>query len=258
MTSHSQPILVLTNDDGVDAPGMHALRQAAEALGRCRVIAPCGPVSGCGHQVTTHAPIRISPRGRDILAVAGTPVDCVRLAIHSLATDVSWVISGINQGGNLGTDVHISGTVAAVREAAIRGVPGIAVSHYIARGREIDWAKAALWASRVLETLMARPREPGTFWNVNLPHPAPGTSEPVIVDCPLDPSPLPLDYRVEGDAVFYTGDYQRRPRCPGADVAVCFGGQISVTLMRPADRHVDFVPDPRGEYPEVEGGKPGA
>ena len=143
MTSRSQPILVLTNDDGVDAPGMHALRQAAGALGQCRVIAPCGPISGCGHQVTTHAPIKLSPRGGDILAVSGTPVDCVRLAIHSLATDVSWVISGINQGGNLGTDVHISGTVAAVREAAIRGVPGIAVSQYVARGRELDWARAA-------------------------------------------------------------------------------------------------------------------
>lgn len=255
MTSHGQPILVLTNDDGVDAPGMHALQQAAKSLGQCRVIAPIGPISGCGHQVTTHAPIRISPRGHHILAVAGTPVDCVRLAIHSLATDVTWVISGINPGGNLGTDLHHSGTVAAVREAAIRGVPGIAVSHYIARGREIDWDWAAIWTARVLETLMARPREPGTFWNVNLPHTAPGASEPEIVDCPLDPSPLPLDYRVEGDAVLYTGDYQRRSRCPGADVAVCFGGQISVTLMRPAEGDFDLVPATTGECREVELGK---
>jgi len=251
MTSQSQPILVLTNDDGVDAPGMQALRQATAGLGQCRVIAPCGPISGCGHQVTTHAPIRISPRGRDILAVAGTPVDCVRLAIHSLATDVSWVISGINQGGNLGTDVYNSGTVAAVREAAIRGVGGIAVSHYIARGREIDWARAALWTTRVLETLMARPREPGSFWNVNLPHLAPDGSEPAIVDCPLDPSPLPLNYRVEGDAAFYTGDYQRRPCFPGADVSVCFGGQISVTLIRPPALDIDFVPGPHEECREM-------
>ena len=107
------------------------------------------------------------------------------------------MLSGINAGGNLGTDVHSSGTVAAVREAAIRGVPGIAVSHYIARGRAIDWPRAAVWTSRVLRRLMAQPCEPGTFWNVNLPHPAPGSEEPEIILCPLDASPLPLDYRIE-------------------------------------------------------------
>jgi 5'-nucleotidase len=255
MTSHGQPILVLTNDDGVDAPGMHALLQAAKALGKCRVIAPVGPMSGCGHQATTHAPIKICSRDLDILAVSGTPVDCVRLAVHSLATNLTWVISGINQGGNLGTDVYHSGTVAAAREAAIHGVPGIAVSHYIAREREIDWARASAWTARVLMTLMARPLEPGAFWNVNLPHPASGDSEPEIVDCPLDPSPLPLDYRVEGDAFLYAGDYQRRSRRPGADVAVCFCGQISVTLMRAAEGPFDSSRDAGAYSGNVEVGK---
>jgi 5'-nucleotidase len=226
------PLLVLTNDDGVDAPGMLALWQAALGLGRCRVIAPERPLSGCGHQVTTHGPILITRRGDDALAVAGTPVDCVRLAIAALAADLRWVLSGINAGGNLGTDVYHSGTVAAVREAAIRGVPGIAVSHYIARGREIDWARAAAWTARVLRALLARPCEPGTFWNVNLPHLTSGCPDPAIVFAPLDPSPLPLDYRFEGDTAIYSGDYQSRARRPGGDVAVCLGGQISVTLMR--------------------------
>src|SRR5271166_725370 len=135
MFEHNQPVLVLTNDDGVDAPGLQALLQAAKGLGRCRVIAPSGPLSGCAHQVTTHRPIRISPRGPDVLEVGGTPVDCVRLALTSLATDLGWVLSGINAGGNLGTDVYISGTVAAARETAIHGLPAIALSHYIARGR---------------------------------------------------------------------------------------------------------------------------
>ncbi len=235
MRDHDQPVLVLTNDDGIDAPGMQALLQAASGLGRCRVIAPCGPLSGCGHQVTTHQPIRITPDGQGHLAVAGTPADCIRLAIFSLATEVRWVLSGINAGGNLGTDVHSSGTVAAVREAAIRGVPGIAVSHLIARGRAIDWPRAAVWTSRVLRRLMAEPCEPGTFWNVNLPHPAPGSAEPEIILCPLDASPLPLDYRIEAGMATYTGDYQSRTRRPGADVAVCFGGQIAVTQIRLLD-----------------------
>lgn len=241
MTDHDQPVLVLTNDDGIHAPGMQALIQAAGGLGRCRVIAPCGPISGCGHQVTTHLPIQITPEGEGNLAVAGTPADCIRLAIFSLATDVGWVLSGINAGGNLGTDVYHSGTVAAVREAAIRGVPGIAVSHYIARGRAIDWPRAAVWTGRALRRLMAQRWEPGTFWNVNLPHPAPGSEEPEIVLCPLDTSPLPLDYHIEGGLATYTGNYQGRARRPGADVAVCFGGQIAVTQIR--------LLDPPGESP---------
>ena len=141
MSEPGEPVLLLTNDDGVDAPGMHALRQAAGGLGRCRVIAPSGPVSGCGHQVTTHQPIEIVPRNDGTLAVKGSPADCVRLAIHEFEPEVQWVFSGINSGGNLGTDTYISGTVAAAREAAIRGLPAIAISHYIARGRLIDWPR---------------------------------------------------------------------------------------------------------------------
>jgi 5'-nucleotidase len=232
MPDRESPVLVLTNDDGAQAPGMQALRQAAEGLGRCVVIAPRGPMSGCGHQVTTHQPIEIERPGAQCFVVAGTPVDCVRLALHSLATEASWVLSGINAGGNLGTDVYHSGTVAAVREAAIRGLPGIALSHYTARGRVIDWTRAAEWAGRVLRRLIALPWKPGTFWNVNLPHPAAGGPEPDIVFCDLDPSPLPADFRIEGNQAIYTGNYQARLRRPGADVEVCFGGAISVTPVR--------------------------
>ncbi len=225
-------VLLLTNDDGIDAPGLGALREAAEGLGRCVIVAPDGPFSGCGHKVTTHEPIVVSPRGEGRYAVRGTPADCVRLALHHLAPGLSWVLAGINAGGNLGTDVHHSGTVAAVREAVIHGRPGIALSQYIARGRPIDWARAARWAHDVLADLLERPWEPGTFWNVNLPHPEPGGPDPELVSCPLDPSPLPLSYRVEGDAVRYTGDYQKRARRPSSDVDVCFGGRIAVSLVR--------------------------
>ena len=168
------------------------------------------------------------------MAVAGTPADCVRLGLHHLAPRPGWVLAGINAGGNLGTDVHHSGTVAAVREAAIHGVPGIALSHYIARGRVLDWHRAEGWAAAILHRLMAQPWEPGTFWNVNLPHLDPEEPEPDVVFCPLDPSPLPLRYRVEGDRCVYAGNYQSRQRQPGADVDVCFGGRIAVTLIRVA------------------------
>lgn len=232
MRNESIRNLVLTNDDGWDAPGLVALRAAVQGLGTSRVVAPNGPFSGCGHRVTTHAPIAVwvGPEGEQI--VDGTPADCVRLALHHLAPEVTWFLSGINAGGNLGTDVYHSGTVAAIREAVIHGVPGIALSHYIARGRRLDWSQAARWAARVLEILLSRPWEPGTFWNVNLPHPEPGGPDPEIVFCPLDPSPLPLRYQMQEGGASYTGDYQSRARRPSSDVDVCFGGRIAVTLLR--------------------------
>jgi 5'-nucleotidase len=234
MSQSNRLTLVLTNDDGVDAPGMSALVAATSALGACRVIAPSGPYSGCSHAVTTDGPLKVDERPDGRVAVEGSPADCVRLALHHLEPSLSWVVSGINAGGNLGTDVFHSGTVAAAREAVIHGRPGLAVSHYIARGRSIDWGCAARWASRVIADLTARPWEPGTLWNVNLPHPEPGAPEPEVVFCPLDLSPLPLDYRAEdgGRVVRYAGVYQSRTRVPGADVDQCFRGRIVVTLLR--------------------------
>ena len=227
--------LVLTNDDGVDAPGLTALVAATESLGLRRlVVAPAGPYSSCSHTITTHRPLVICRRDGCRIAVEGSPADCVRVALHHLAPDLTCVIAGINAGGNLGSDVYHSGTVAAAREAALHGRPGIAVSQYLVRGRAIDWDRAARWAGGVIQTLLERPWEPRTLWNVNLPHPEPGGADPEVVECPLDPSPLPLDFRLEpdGSAAHYAGNYQQRQRVPGGDVEVCFSGQIAVTLLR--------------------------
>ncbi len=233
--SNTQPTLLLTNDDGWDAPGIEALRQAADGFGVCRIVAPLGPVSGCGHRVTTHGPIAVSEPVPDCLAVDGTPADCVRLALHHLVPGVAWVFSGINAGGNLGTDIHHSGTVAAVREAALYGIPGIAISHYIARGRKIDWPLATRWTSQVLKRLVQMPCEPGSFWNVNLPHLSSDEPEPEMIFCSVDPSPLPLNYRVSEGQATYAGDYQSRARKAHADVDVCFSGRIAVSLVRAFD-----------------------
>jgi 5'-nucleotidase len=225
------PTILLTNDDGWNAPGLEALRHAARGLGDCRVIAPEEPQSGCGHRATTHGPIRFTRPAAEHIAVAGTPVDCVRLALHHFAPETAWIFSGINPGGNLGTDIHHSGTVAAVREGVIRGVPGIALSHYIARGRAINWPRTARWARETLISLMARPLPPGMFWNVNFPHPGPDDPDPEVVFCPLDPSPLPLSYYFEDGQAVYNAVYQSRARRPGHDVDVCLSGQIAVTAI---------------------------
>ncbi|MBD2157860.1 5'/3'-nucleotidase SurE [Leptolyngbya sp. FACHB-16] len=221
---------VITNDDGIDAPGIWALRKALGDRGI--IIAPLEHHSGCSHQLTTHRSIRVEQRSSHAYAVAGTPADCTRLAITHLYPDAEWVISGINEGANLGTDTYTSGTVAAVREAAFQRVPGIAISQYIHRRRPIDWERTSQLAAKVLDKLMSLPTEPGLFWNVNLPHPEDETAEPEIIFCAMCTQPLPTEYVIEGEHYRYAGRFGDRRRDPGADVDVCFSGNIAVTAMR--------------------------
>ncbi|MBL8794241.1 MAG: 5'/3'-nucleotidase SurE [Planctomycetia bacterium] len=223
--------LLLTNDDGIDAPGIAALRQAALPLGQIVVAAPADAQSGCSHRVTTNGPLRVGIGEPDRYTVHGTPADCVRLALHRLAPDFDWVLSGINAGGNLGADVHHSGTVAAVREAVLHGRPGVALSHYLKRGLTVDWQRAATWVTPILRDLLAQPWTPGVFWNINLPHRTPDEPDPEVVYCRLDRGPLPLSFRLEEEHHYYDGNYHQRRREPGADVDVCFSGKIAVTRL---------------------------
>jgi 5'-nucleotidase len=223
--------LLLTNDDGIDAPGLQALYEAAVQLGTPTVVAPAETLSGCSHRVTTDRPLRVASRSEDWHVVDGTPADCVRVALHRVVPDAAWVLSGINHGGNLGADVHVSGTVAAVREAVLHGWPGVALSQYRKRGVPFDWRRAAAWIVPVLRELLAERPAAGVFWNINLPHLEPDAPDPPVVHCPLDPSPLPLSYRCDGDLLHYDGDYHGRRRHPGTDVDVCFQGKIAVTRL---------------------------
>ena len=224
--------LLLTNDDGIDAPGLAALEAAARGLGEPVVAAPACGHSGCGHRVTTDEAFGVARRGPGRFAVDGTPADCVRVALHDLAPEAGWVLAGVNAGGNLGADVWVSGTVAAAREAVLHGRPGVALSQYRRKGVPFDWDRSAAWAGAVLRDLLSRPWEPGTLWNVNLPHLGPDAPDPAVVFCRLNPHPLPLSFRREGDRLRYDGDYHGRRHEPGTDVAVCFGGAIAVTLLR--------------------------
>ncbi|MEM8722345.1 MAG: 5'/3'-nucleotidase SurE [Cyanobacteria bacterium P01_G01_bin.39] len=222
--------IILTNDDGIDAPGIRALQQAISEAST--IVAPCNQHSGCGHQATVYQGIKVEQRSLSAYAVDGTPVDCTRLAIKQIAPNTKLVLSGINAGGNLGTDVYISGTVAAVREAAIHGIPGIAISHWIKRPLVIDWDLAAQWTTRVLADLLSRPTPPGSFWNVNLPHLEPDQPEPEIILCEPSIDPLPVDFKLDGDTYYYCGEYATRDRKSGTDVDICFGGNIAVTLIK--------------------------
>jgi 5'-nucleotidase len=223
--------IILTNDDGIDAPGIKALIKAVNGKNFI-IAAPADHQSGCGHQVTTTRAINLQRRSETEYAIAGTPADCVRIAISQINADIKFVLSGINAGGNLGVDAYISGTVAAVREAAMHGIPGIAISHYRKAKQNFDWEVAAKLTTEVLADLLKRSLEPGRFWNVNLPHLQPGEPEPELVFCQACTKPLPVNYRVEGDNLYYVGEYGKRDRTPGSDVDVCFSGNIAVTQLK--------------------------
>jgi len=120
--------LLLTNDDGIDAAGLALLADVCERHGEVLVVAPKDEQSGVGHRVHTREHLRLDVRAPKRFALAGTPADCIRVAMRGLSVTPDWVISGLNHGGNLGVDIHMSGTVAGAREAAILGARAIAIS----------------------------------------------------------------------------------------------------------------------------------
>lgn len=223
--------IILTNDDGVDAPGLENLTNIVSAFTVPVVVAPREAHSGVGHRVTCHFPIAAEQMSQNRYSITGTPVDCARLGIKQFATDADWLIAGINAGANLGSDVYQSGTVAAAREAAILGVKAIAISQYISRDHPIDWEITRRHAKAILTLLLSKEPAERCFWNVNLPHPLDRATRPPHVFCERDTLPHNYTYRREDDQYHYVGTIHERPRQPRKDVAVCFGGNISITQL---------------------------
>ena len=223
--------LIVTNDDGIEAQGLLTLAGLASQWGDVVVVAPAETQSGVGHQLTNNGPIRVDRLSDDRYRVWGTPADCARLALNRLATDGDWVLSGINHGGNLGVDVYESGTVAAAREAAFHGCKALALSHYTADGREIDWPLAARRLEPLLERLLREPLESGCFLNVNLPHPDHAETRIETKAAPVDTSPFRITFTPTADGYLHTGIYQERHRRPGSDVDLCFGGHITLSKV---------------------------
>ena len=223
---------MITNDDGIDAPGLEALARSVRRLGDVVIVAPQNPQSGIAHRVTTREPIRLNELDAGRYSVDGTPADCARIALKVIAPDADWLISGINPGANLGSDVYNSGTVAAAREAAILGYRSIAVSQYIAKDQKVEWSITAYHVGPVLQMLVSRDLVPGYFWNVNLPHPIRKNSKITYKFCELDTHPHSYVYHQDGNELTYQGTIHERPRDPGKDVAVCFDeGKIAITRL---------------------------
>jgi 5'-nucleotidase len=227
------PRILVTNDDGVHAPGVKALAAVLEPLGEVIIVAPLGESSAIGHAITLTRPLRLDRIDARTYGVDGTPTDCVVLAVDRVLRGLpDLVVSGINPGYNLGDDVTYSGTVSGALEGALLGVPGIAVS--LARSRDYHFGQAA-WAARTVAEAVLRQGLPArTFLNVNVPKvPAKGfrvttqgsRTQTTAVAEGEDPRGRNY-YWIEEVVSEWTED-------PGSDIAAVRDGWISVTPLQP-------------------------
>jgi 5'-nucleotidase len=242
--------ILITNDDGVHAEGLLVLKRALEPLAEVTIVAPDRPRSACGHSITLHKPLRLSQvtlaDGSPAHTTSGTPSDCVTLALLEVMRSrrPDMVISGINDGPNLGWDLTYSGTVSAAMEGAINGLQAFAISVAWRLERVIqeeedtprpptDFSVAARFATRLVERLREHPLPPHTLLNVNVPPGQPLGAEvtrqgirryPGRVEGRLDPMGRPY-YWLGGDLPEDTLE-------AGTDVHAVAHDRISVTPIQ--------------------------
>lgn len=167
-----KPLFLISNDDGVHAPGLHALANAVKDLGEVVIVAPHVERSASSHAISIHLPLRMEQIESNIYAIEGTPADCVMLAIRKLLRrKPNWVLSGINRGANLGVDTIYSGTVAAAMEGTLHNIPSIAVSTYGKAQESLNYESAA----QVVRMLLEKPDVLGdvtrtSLVNINVPN----------------------------------------------------------------------------------------
>lgn len=234
--AEEKPLVLLSNDDGYAAEGLRALARALSERAHVVVCAPETNQSATSHSLSLHRVLRLRAHDADVFSVDGTPADCVYVALHSegrvVARKPDLVVSGMNHGLNLGSDVFYSGTVAAAREAALRGIPAIAVS----ADHKADRVKAAELGAKLafamLESYRAQPTKTVPLLNVNVP---PGQSWKVRATC--------LGARFYSEDVVFRQDprgYEylwiggsgvRHDHVPGSDTEAYDEGFVGVTPL---------------------------
>lgn len=236
-----RPHLMLVNDDGVDAPGLAALARALQDGYRLTVVAPAVEQSGVGHGITFRTPVLVEERppaaGIRRFAVHAQPATCTRIGVANLlaADPPVLVLSGINRGDNVGQSTWISGTLGGAREAALMGLPGLAISAAHPRGAEPDWEAAGRWARLVVDGLLAAglPR-PGQVVKVEIPHPA-AAARGVRVNRMGLADPVEQGYHEKagphGERLFVSSWAPPERDAPGTDIDALARGFVSVTPL---------------------------
>ncbi|MCE9590445.1 MAG: 5'/3'-nucleotidase SurE [Planctomycetes bacterium] len=239
--------ILLTNDDGISAPGLAALYHAVHDMGEVHVVAPAEVQSAQSHAVTfhkkiatrTHRVMRSDGAGHlfEGIAVEGKPADCVKLAVaHLVPSPIDLVISGINAGANIGINVIYSGTVAAAMEAGFMGVPAIAVSLHLGDSTRTRWDLASRHARAVISRLLEGPFEPHTVLNVNIPILDDGAEPLGLRVVPISTSPIIDSYsptdEAGGDRSYnHDGGMGFHHTPPDSDVDAIFRRHITLTPL---------------------------
>ena len=233
--------ILLTNDDGIDSPGLHALREIALQLSDdVWVVAPETNQSGASHSLSLHEPLRMRKIDERAFAVRGTPTDSVIMGVRHLLKDKTpdLVLSGINRGANMAEDVTYSGTIAGAFEGTTLGIRSIALSQAFGfgGGKSIRWETALAHAPGLLRTLLAVDWGPSALININFPDREPDevTGTLVTVQGRRDPGLLNIDERLDtwGNPYYWLAFERRRSMAKeGTDLAAIYAGYISVTPL---------------------------
>ncbi|OPA90742.1 5'/3'-nucleotidase SurE [Pseudomonas fluorescens] len=232
--------ILLTNDDGIDAPGLKVLeRIACQLADEVWVVAPLLDQSGTSHSLSLHAPLRLSYHGTRRFAVTGTPGDCIAVALgHLLNHDKpDLILSGVNRGANLGTETVFSGTVGAAMTGLLFGIPSIALSQAFTDRAAVPWENALNHGSNTVELLMALDWPQGVCLNVNFPSCAPGAVRPLKITRQGRGRLDGVSVRSENDPrglEYHWLQLQRhsRPDEPGTETAENLAGHITATPLQ--------------------------
>lgn len=231
--------ILLTNDDGIEAAGLHATYDAIKDLGEVYVVAPLRVQSATSHAITLHRPIAVTPYACEKFkgfAVDGRPADCVKLALAELVGPVDLVISGINHGANVGINVHYSGTVGAAREAAFQGIPAIALSLHLGDKTKDHYVRAAAHARRGIDAVLGVGIDKGALININVPILDEGAEPVGIRAVPLNILPMHDRFNKSTDSegnTTYRAKYSMAftDRGQGTDVDSVYAKYITITPL---------------------------
>jgi len=230
--------ILISNDDGIDAPGIKVLEEVARSLSDdVWVVAPESEQSAVAHSLTIRRPLRLRQVGDRRYCVDGTPTDSVLLGVRQLLADKrpDLVLSGINRGSNLGDDVSYSGTVAAAMEGALLGIPSIALSQHIVGDTPIKWDTARHWAPEVIRRLAAEGWPSNVLINVNFPDiPADKVTGIAVADQGKRKIGDELVERIDprGQPYYWIGGQRLEdPGLEGTDLAAVYQGKVAVTPL---------------------------
>jgi 5'-nucleotidase len=226
------PHILITNDDGIQAPGLRALVESLKDLATITVVAPSHERSAAAQSLTLRQPIYCDEVAPGEYSIEGTPADAMIVAFHTLLKEKpDLVVSGINRGGNLGENIYYSGTVGAAMEAAINRVPAVAVS-VSHRGKDFDFAPAATFTRRLVPVVLKEGLPPGVLLNVNVPQPWNGTVRFTRQSSKITRTLLKPGTDPRGRHYYWLHEQQVVEGIePDTDVAAIRDGAISITPL---------------------------